>query len=79
MKTYTEYQGRVGAFIWGVLFGAAIVVMMIPRPDPCEKPQPVVSARFAYTPGGCDVDWPQYATVCHFIDSLGNHVLHTRW
>lgn len=68
------------SFVLGILFGAAIMVMLtghngILRGE-CKQVRHV-SPRFVYTPQGCEIDWPQYAKVCHDLDSHGNHIIKT--
>lgn len=76
------------AFAWGFLFGASIGVILLGHNgilSECEsswlssRPVAVVSPRFVYIPGGCQIDWPQYAKVCTYSDSHGNVIRHTRF
>lgn len=68
-------------FAWGVIAGAAVMVMFLGHNGwlVTEQSEPKhVSPRFAFTVSGCEIDWPQFAKVCHYIDDRGNRLIHTK-
>ncbi len=68
-----------GAFIWGLIFGASLAIIALGHNGvltECAVAHPV-SQRLVHSPGGCEVDLPSFAKVCHYLDASGNHIITT--
>lgn len=71
-------------FCWGVIFGAGALLIYLHNAGWIVRDAPPaqeshIGQRFVHSPGECEIDWPQFATVCHHIDSRGNHIVTTGW
>lgn len=70
------------SFVWGVIFGAGTMVILLGHNGMLvqhETEPKHVSPRFVFTSAGCEIDWPSYAKVCHYVDDQGNRLIHTRF